>query len=90
MRDLAEIDRDIAEASGRLRALRLERQQWLWVWRNRIVEAFDEGMTSYDLVAKTGLSYDSVRAILWRAGRTLRGRATVRKLISNDIGGPSP
>jgi hypothetical protein len=85
MRELLAIDRDIAKASDRLRALRKERQQWLWVWRNRIIDAFDDGAPMVDLAAKTGLSYDSIRAILYRSGRTLRGRATVRKLIETEI-----
>lgn len=88
LRELADIERDIAKASTHLRLLRKEREQWLWVWRNRIIDAFDDGTPLIDLVAKTGISYDSVRAILYRAGRTLRSRASVRKLIANELGVP--
>jgi hypothetical protein len=82
MRELEAIDRDIAKASDRLRALRKERAEWLWIWRNRIVAAFDAGTPMIDLAAQTGLSYDSVRAILYRAGRTARGHARVREQIA--------
>lgn len=78
MRDLAEIDAEIARAEAVLRALRTLRQQKRDELHATIYRQFDRGASVGDLASRYGTTYSAMRGLLHRSGRTDGGRAAIR------------
>ena len=80
-RGLQDVNRDIAEAEAKLRALHAERRHIMQAHRDRVVAMFDAGMSIADISAELGLPYGSVQGTLWREGRTLSGRTAIKQRL---------
>lgn len=74
MHALSAIFHEIEQATARLQELHDKK-------RAVIVADFDLGMSPKDIAAKYGMDWQAVRHMLWRAGKTVRGRAKVRQQI---------
>jgi len=82
-RTVSAIDADIAATEARLRALHDERRQKAKARCRVIVADFDGGMSVAQISEKRRLGYSIVQGILYRAGRTERGRAAVQQQLRN-------
>lgn len=73
-RSVTEICREIDAAQARLAALLRERVSSLAARRAAIVAAFDAGATRAEIMARFGLEYRALAAVLHKAGRSERQR----------------
>lgn len=76
-RPVTEICAEIDAAQARLGALRRERAASLAARRAAIVAAFDKGAPRIEIVARFGVGYGALAALLHRAGRSERQRRAI-------------
>lgn len=81
MRNLAQIDADVARTEQKLRDLHAEIRAWHEARNRAVVVDFDKGRTFAELSQIHKLSYATVQAICYRAGRTYRGRNGVKRRL---------
>lgn len=86
MRDLLDIKRDIDETQLKLARLRREQRGVFAIWKQRIIDAFDAGMSLRDVAEQTNIPFPKVQGVLYRAGRTEQGRAKVREQVARAVG----
>lgn len=89
-RALSDIERDIAKVEARLADLHAERRKKLRIKNSDLIADFDRGMTTREIARARLMRYSTVQGILWRAGRTEKGRAAVRERIAQAVVGASP
>ena len=80
-RPIAEIEEEIVRCERQLRMLRRERQRAAKAFREELVREFDAGATIADLADRHSIPYTAVQGVLYRAGRTQRGRDMVREQL---------
>lgn len=85
MRDLADIDRDITATARRLNELHAERQDVRQAQIDAAIRCFDAGRGTRQIALDLGMNKNTVAGILWRAGRTERGRSTLRRQIRQGV-----
>lgn len=90
MRTLAKIDADIEAATARLAELRAERAGARQDGIDRICSLFGAGLSPRQIAREAGTTVAAVQGILWRAGRTLRGRVAARQRIQDFVQKVSP
>ena len=82
-RTVSAIDADIATTEARLRRLHAERHQIIKSRSLVIIADFDGGMSVAEISELRKLGYSTVQGILWRAGRTERGRAAMQRQLAS-------
>lgn len=78
MRTEAAINADIESHRAALRKLQAERRTVRASNKSMFVSEWQAGFTIADIAAEYGVSEATVRAKLWRAGLTSKGRTAIR------------
>lgn len=81
-RPLSEIDAERAAVSARLNALQLEREAARQAEIGTIARLFDAGLSVREIARDTQQSPAAVQGILFRSGRTEKGRTAIRHRIA--------
>lgn len=79
MRQLDDIDQEIAAVSARLADLEIERRTAREKQVKTVVEMFESGASHASIARQLGMSKAAVIGILWRNGRTVAGREERRR-----------
>lgn len=94
-RPIADIDAEIGRTADRLTALYAERAAAVAARIEAVCAAFDDGASPKEIGERFGLSEVAARAMLWRNGRSTKGRARLRQqmrlhAIVERHGAPQP
>lgn len=82
MRPLSVIKAEIDATAIRLNELQDERRAAMQAEHDSVLRRFDAGMSAREIARELKINKATVHGILWRAGRTERGRTAIRQHIA--------
>lgn len=85
MRDLDTLEREYRRLVVEVAQTRAELNEARKIWRQRFIDAFDGGMGIRKIAIDAGVPFQVVSGILFRSGRTEKGRDAVREQIASQV-----